>query len=219
MRYKAIRRHIFFIVLIDRHGVGEKERDFRSHGNWMDTTGFFCFDLLQTKKMTTSDEDRTDVPPEHWGRAMWTTLFACLEGISENESIAWEEWILLLLPSLLPCGRCRQHYSEYVRNHPFPLWETTKESSVSFSEWKEQARSWLVILQEVIRQDKRKREVDRSPPAPSPPPPGLLPVKIKGPRPGPIPQRNRLMVYSPRAYPHPSSLLIQPTSCCGKKSG
>ena len=89
-----------------------------------------------------------DIKPSAWGYPMWRVLHSLTElsgaqinkFLDQDEYYAWKS-VLNILHTCLPCALCREHYSGYVREHPYePI------ISLSGSERRVALRQWLFDL-------------------------------------------------------------------------
>ncbi len=67
-----------------------------------------------------------DIKPSTWGYPMWRVLHSLAEKsgnqihkfLDDDEYYAWKS-VLNILHTCLPCALCREHYSGFVREHPY----------------------------------------------------------------------------------------------------
>jgi hypothetical protein len=67
-----------------------------------------------------------EIKPSTWGYPMWRVLHGLVEKsgrqtnkfLDDDEFYAWKS-VLNILHTCLPCNLCRDHYSGFVREHPY----------------------------------------------------------------------------------------------------
>lgn len=62
---------------------------------------------------------RPNKDPREWGPNAWRFLHDCASCI-DGESYESYQNLIALLPTLLPCEKCRFHSAEYLESHPLP---------------------------------------------------------------------------------------------------
>lgn len=60
---------------------------------------------------------RKDLDPALWGRSGWSFLRSCAEASDAGTRSHYHQ-LFRLLPDVLPCGNCRHHSREYLRQFP-----------------------------------------------------------------------------------------------------
>lgn len=72
------------------------------------------------------------IPPSIWGHSGWKLLFAMAQVYPmDNPTTATKNDYLIYfthLRKMLPCSRCRKHYSEYILNNPPQFYLHNRES-------------------------------------------------------------------------------------------
>lgn len=79
-------------------------------------------------------------PPSEWGPPAWAFIFAVIDEMEEYPRDT--EYYRLFFESLkgvLPCEKCRFHYTNFIEVNPAPVWS------------KEATRIWAVKLRQTIR--------------------------------------------------------------------
>lgn len=79
-------------------------------------------------------------PPTEWGPPAWAFIFAVIDEMDEYPSDT-EPYRMFFesLKGVLPCEKCRYHYSQYVILNPPPVWS------------REATREWAITLRQNIR--------------------------------------------------------------------
>lgn len=79
-------------------------------------------------------------PPKEWGPPAWKFIFYVIDDMPEYPSDT-EQYRMFFesLQGVLPCERCRQHYSLYLIHKPPPVWS------------REATRKWANELRAEIR--------------------------------------------------------------------
>ena len=85
---------------------------------------------------------RKNVHPGVWGPPAWAFLKSSAEACDAESARAYLDFFRLL-PQVLPCERCREHCSAYLRAHPvdvedLPGWVARFEASVAETKRAEQ---------------------------------------------------------------------------------
>jgi hypothetical protein len=57
--------------------------------------------------------------PDIWGPAMWHSIFCILEESPDPVPPPHIEFFTLL-KDVMPCEKCRIHYTEYIQKNPLP---------------------------------------------------------------------------------------------------
>jgi len=78
---------------------------------------------------------RKNVHPGVWGPPAWAFLKSAAEACDADSAQAYRDFFQLL-PQVLPCERCREHCSVYLRENPIdvddlPGWVARFEASVA----------------------------------------------------------------------------------------
>jgi hypothetical protein len=86
-------------------------------------------------------------PPSEWGPPAWAFIFSVIDEMDEYPSdTEYYRMFFESLKGVLPCEKCRYHYSMYVSMYPPPVWS------------REATRAWASKLREDIR---KRNEVNR----------------------------------------------------------
>lgn len=70
-----------------------------------------------------------DVDPKEWGKNLWGFFDTIVASYPENPDAALKQTCLVFFTSfqtMLPCGKCRQHYKEYISANSIDLAVSTK---------------------------------------------------------------------------------------------
>lgn len=79
-------------------------------------------------------------PPSEWGPPAWAFIFAVIDEMEEYPRDT-EPYRMFFesLRGVLPCEKCRVHYSKFLDTNPVPVWS------------REATREWAVGLRYAIR--------------------------------------------------------------------
>ena len=83
---------------------------------------------------------RPNKDPREWGPNAWRFLHDCASCIDEESYMSYKT-LISLLPTLLPCEKCRFHSAEYLASHALP-----RQS--------DDLRSWLRDFESKVQADK-----------------------------------------------------------------
>jgi hypothetical protein len=60
---------------------------------------------------------RTNVDPKEWGGSAWKFLQSCAEAYDDSCADSYIT-LMSLLPTVLPCEKCRLHSADYIEANP-----------------------------------------------------------------------------------------------------
>lgn len=80
-------------------------------------------------------------PPSEWGPPAWAFIFAVIDEMDEYpRDTEYYRMFFESLKGVLPCEKCRFHYTRYIDVNPPPVWS------------REAMRSWAEVLRSKIRE-------------------------------------------------------------------
>lgn len=80
-------------------------------------------------------------PPSEWGPPAWAFIFYVIDEMEEYpKDTEYYRMFFESLKGVLPCEKCRVHYSQHIEFNPPPVWS------------KEATRAWAVDLQNKIKE-------------------------------------------------------------------
>jgi hypothetical protein len=93
--------------------------------------------------------------PENWGPCFWQFLHTFTERVGQTTSpiICHSQatifrWIVVNIPTILPCQACQAHAKEYIIAHPLPATLETLPGDAL----REQLRTWFFAFHTAVRQ-------------------------------------------------------------------
>lgn len=85
-------------------------------------------------------------PPSEWGPPAWAFIFAVIDEMDEYpQDTEYYRMFFESLKGVLPCEKCRFHYTQYVELNPPPVWS------------RDATRSWAETLRLKIRERSLKQ--------------------------------------------------------------
>lgn len=80
-------------------------------------------------------------PPSEWGPPAWAFIFSVIDEMEEYpKDSEYYRMFFESLKGVLPCEKCRFHYSQHIEFNPPPVWS------------REATRAWAIDLQTKIRE-------------------------------------------------------------------
>lgn len=80
-------------------------------------------------------------PPSEWGPPAWTFIFTLIDEMDEYpRDTEYYRMFFESLKGVLPCEKCRYHYTQYIELNPPPVWS------------RDAMRVWAETLRQKIRQ-------------------------------------------------------------------
>jgi hypothetical protein len=84
-------------------------------------------------------------PPDEWGPPTWYLIFTIIDDMPEYPpDTEYYRMFFESLQGVLPCQMCRDHYTEYIRFRPPPVWS------------REAMYTWAKNLRMKIKNDNKK---------------------------------------------------------------
>lgn len=99
------------------------------------------------------DTPKTTTNPAEWGPPLWTILHCFAEKIGSSGSQVLDtdharimEFLITLLPIVLPCQTCQEHAREYIRTTPPKGWPSLQGEPLRSA-----VRTWLFTFHNHVR--------------------------------------------------------------------
>jgi len=96
---------------------------------------------------------RINLDPKIWGPYGWLFIESCIISYSNNPNEKDRENFknfLENIKNILPCSKCRDHFSDYIKNNPL---------NNNILSTKENLLKWLLGAKNIIRKKNNKREI------------------------------------------------------------